>query len=95
MIENLGAVLAAQPNLFQSTRFFNECRTFVRHPDGSSGAMAGTHDDCVMATAIAMGARRKAVGDVPHKTALELASLSFHRSGPELAVFANCTGRNV
>ena len=64
MIENLAAVLAVQPDLFRSTRFLNECRTFVRHPDGSSGAMAGTHDDCVMAMAIAMGVRRKAGGDI-------------------------------
>ncbi|HZR57147.1 MAG TPA: terminase [Terriglobales bacterium] len=92
MIENLVAVLAVQPSLFQSGRFLNECRTFVRHVDGSSGAMVGTHDDCVMAMAIAMGARRKAVGDVPHSAALELASLSFQRPGAESGR-ANCTGQ--
>ena len=55
MVENLAAVLAAEPRLFRSRRLLNECRTFVRYPDGSSGAAAGTHDDCVMAMAIALG----------------------------------------
>ena len=41
MIENLAAVLAAEPTLFHSQRLLNECRTFVRHPDGNSGAAAG------------------------------------------------------
>ena len=55
MIENLAAVLAAEPGLFRSGRLLNECRTFVRFPDGNSGAAVGTHDDCVMAMAIALG----------------------------------------
>ncbi len=75
MIENLAAVLATEPGLFHSFRLLNECRTFVRHPDGSSGAMAGTHDDCVMAMAIALAARRKVVGEISQKAMLELASL--------------------
>ena len=62
MIENLAAVLATEPTLFRSARFLNECRTFVRQVDGSSGAMAGAHDDCVMAMAIALGARRAVAG---------------------------------
>jgi hypothetical protein len=74
MIENLAAVLATEPGLFRSPRLLNECRTFVRHPDGGSGAMAGTHDDCVMAMAVALAARRAAVGELS-RAVLELGSL--------------------
>ena len=42
MVENLAAVLATEPELFRSARLLNECRTFVRYPDGSSGAAGGT-----------------------------------------------------
>jgi len=76
MIENLAAVLATEPTLFRSPRLLNECRTFVRLADGSSGAMVGAHDDCVMAMAIALGARRAAVGVLPRKGLLEVASLA-------------------
>jgi hypothetical protein len=62
MIENLAAVLATAPGLFQSPRLLNECRTFVRHVDGSSAAMAGAHDDCVMAMAVGLAARQAVVG---------------------------------
>ena len=62
MIENLAAVLATEPGLFRSPRLLNECRTFVRQTDGNCGAAAGTHDDCVMAMAIALGGRQKAAG---------------------------------
>ena len=62
MIENLAAVLALAPRLFRSRRVLNECRTFVRHADGSSSATSGTHDDCVMAMAVAMAVRREVAG---------------------------------
>ncbi|HEY1802260.1 MAG TPA: terminase [Terriglobales bacterium] len=62
MIENLAAMLATAPGLFQSPRLLNECRTFVRHVDGSSAAMAGAHDDCVMAMAVGLAARQAVVG---------------------------------
>lgn len=62
MIENLAAMLADAPELFRSSRLLNECRTFVRHTDGSSGAGSGSHDDCVMAMAIAQAARQKIAG---------------------------------
>ncbi len=75
MLENLAAVLATEPGLFRSTRLLNECRTFVRLADGNSGASAGAHDDCVMAMAIALGARRKVAGRVSRAGMLELASL--------------------
>ena len=53
----LDATLVEQPEGFQSRRLLAECRSFVRQPNGSSGARAGTHDDRVMAMAIALGAR--------------------------------------
>jgi hypothetical protein len=58
MIENLAAVLATESGLFRSQRLLNEFRTFVRQPDGNSGAAVGSHDDAVMAMAIAWAARQ-------------------------------------
>jgi hypothetical protein len=52
-----------------------ECRTFVRHTDGSSGATGGTHDDCVMAMAIALAARAAVAGKARGESRLELAVL--------------------
>ena len=76
MIENLGApLLTAEPALFRSRRLLGECRTFVRHLDGSSGATSGTHDDCVMAMAIALAARAAVAGKQPGERQFELASL--------------------
>jgi ribosomal protein S18 acetylase RimI-like enzyme len=57
MIENLAAILSLKPQLFQSEKFLAECRTFVRRADGGSGGTSGTHDDCVMAMAIALAGR--------------------------------------
>jgi hypothetical protein len=62
MIENLASVLTSDPALFHSVKLLNECRTFLRHVDGSSGAAAGTHDDSVMAMAIALVVRRANAG---------------------------------
>jgi hypothetical protein len=53
----LDAGLVEQPERFQSRRLLGECRSFVRMPDGRSGARPGTHDDRVMAMAIGLGAR--------------------------------------
>jgi hypothetical protein len=53
----LDAGLVEQPECFQSRRLLAECRSFVRRSDGGSGARPGTHDDRVMAMAIALGAR--------------------------------------
>ena len=75
MIENLAASLVTAPGVFRSSRLLNECRTFVRHADGRSEAAAGAHDDCVMAMAIALAARRKVAGRTRHTNALELSSL--------------------
>jgi hypothetical protein len=62
MIENLAAVLMEQPDLFQSPRLLAEMKTFVRHADGHPAASEGAHDDCVMAMAIALGARKEDSG---------------------------------
>jgi hypothetical protein len=53
----LDAALVERPECFQSRKLLAECRSFVRRPDGSSGARPGTHDDRVMAMAIGLGAR--------------------------------------
>ncbi len=53
----LGAALVEEPDRFNSRRLLAECRSFVRLPNGSSGARPGTHDDRVMAMAIALEAR--------------------------------------
>ena len=63
MIEDLAETLATQPELFQSTRLMGELLTFVRQRDGSAAATAGAHDDCVMAMAIALGARKAVAGE--------------------------------
>jgi hypothetical protein len=53
----LDAALVERPERFQSRRLLAECRSFVRLPNGGSGARPGTHDDRVMAMAIGLGAR--------------------------------------
>lgn len=57
VLGRLDAGLVEQPERFMSRRLLAECRSFVRMPDGKSGARAGTHDDRVMAMAIGLGAR--------------------------------------
>ncbi len=57
MVSRLGALLVNQPWLFASRRLLEECRTFVSRPGGGSGAANGSHDDCVMAMAIAQAVR--------------------------------------
>jgi hypothetical protein len=53
----LDAGLVERPECFQSRWLLAECRSFVRQPDGGSGARPGTHDDRVMAMAIGLAAR--------------------------------------
>ncbi|MGA2354743.1 MAG: terminase [Terriglobales bacterium] len=65
MIETFSSVLTEKPELFRSVRLLQECRTFVRHIDGGTGAAPGTHDDCVMAMAIAWAARADDAGRRP------------------------------
>lgn len=59
MLGRLGAALVETPGIFSSERLLQECRSFVRHPNGRTEAMAGEHDDCVMAMAIALAVREE------------------------------------
>jgi hypothetical protein len=70
MIENFGAVLIAAPDLFSSVRLLQECRTFVRQSDGTTGAMSGSHDDAVMAMAIALAVRADRAGEAKREFAM-------------------------
>jgi hypothetical protein len=56
-VERLERAVIEQPRTFRSKRLLGEFRCFVRLPDGGSGAKSGTHDDRVMAMAIALAAR--------------------------------------
>ncbi len=58
----LDAALVERAECFQSRRLLAECRSFVRLPDGGSGARPGTHDDRVMAMAIGLAARAELLG---------------------------------
>ena len=62
MIAELGVALVEHPELFQSERLLRECRSFVRLPNGKAGAQSGSHDDCVMAMALALTVRGELVG---------------------------------
>ncbi len=62
MLGRLDAALAESPECFMSRRLLGECRSFVRLPDGKTGARAGTHDDRVMAMAIGLAARAEMLG---------------------------------
>ena len=57
MIGRLNAGLIEQPDRFMSRRLMAECRSFVRQPDGSTGARAGAHDDRVMAMGLGLAVR--------------------------------------
>jgi hypothetical protein len=65
MLERFGAVLVAHPELFQSRRLMEECRTFVRHADGRVAAAEGSHDDAIMAMAMALAVRDSNCGIPP------------------------------
>lgn len=68
-IGTLNATLIQRPDLLMSRRLLAECRSFVRKPDGSTGAQSGAHDDLVMAMAIALSVRanlvEKGLGSTP------------------------------
>jgi terminase large subunit-like protein len=57
MLERFGAMLVAHPELFQSRRLLEECRGFVRREDGRIAASEGSHDDAIMAMAMALAVR--------------------------------------
>jgi len=62
VLGQLGAALVEHSERFKSRRLLAECRSFVRLPNGGSGARAGTHDDRVMAMAVGLGARAELLG---------------------------------
>lgn len=62
MLAGLGSALVESPWIFASERLLVECRSFVRHANGQTGAMAGEHDDCVMAMALALAVRAETLG---------------------------------
>jgi hypothetical protein len=62
MIEILGMVMIEEPGLLRSVRLLQECRTFVRDREGRMAAAPGTHDDLVMAMAIAWAVREESAG---------------------------------
>jgi hypothetical protein len=62
VLGRLDAGLVEKPECFQSRRLLAECRSFVRLPNGGTGARPGTHDDRVMAMAIGLGARAELLG---------------------------------
>jgi hypothetical protein len=66
MIGRLNAGIIEGPDRFMSRRLMAECRSFVRQPDGSTGARAGTHDDRVMAMAIGLAARAEILEKCGH-----------------------------
>jgi hypothetical protein len=57
VLNRLDAMLVEAPECFSSRKLLMECRSFVRFSNGSTGARPGTHDDRVMAMAIALAAR--------------------------------------
>src|SRR5581483_3249831 len=77
MIENLAAIFTTASELFRSRRLLEEMRTFVRNADGTSAATAGSHDDCVMAMAIALAVRAQVSGKHEHAPGLELSTLAI------------------
>ena len=57
----LGVLLSETPERFMSRRLLAECRTFVADERGRAAAAAGSHDDLVMAMAIAQAVRAEAI----------------------------------
>jgi hypothetical protein len=57
MVSRMGALLTDAAWIFRSRRLLGECRTFVAHAGGRTGAANGAHDDCFMAMAVAQAVR--------------------------------------
>ena len=57
MVGLMGGLLFESPGLFYSRRLLAECRTFISHGAGKTGAANGSHDDCFMAMAVAQAVR--------------------------------------
>ena len=56
-VAKLESLVREAPKCIMSPRLLAECRTFVSRRDGKMGASAGSHDDLVMAMAIAEAVR--------------------------------------
>ena len=59
MLAGLGVLLSTRPELFCSAPLLEECRSFVVKDGGRTEAAAGTHDDLVLAMAMAQQVRRE------------------------------------
>ncbi len=59
MIGRLDAALVENPERFLSRALMAECRSFVRLPNGGTGAQSGAHDDLVMAMGVGLAAREQ------------------------------------
>ncbi len=57
MVARIGTLLMERPEMFMSRRLLGECRTFVAGERGKTGASSGSHDDLVMAMAVAQAVR--------------------------------------
>ena len=62
MVSRMGALLEDSPGMFMSGRLLRECRTFVSFAGGRTGAAHGSHDDCLMAMAVAQAVRAERLG---------------------------------
>jgi hypothetical protein len=62
MVGRMGVLLSQSPEMFMSRRLLSECRTFVSGENGRSAAASGSHDDLVMAMAIAQAVRAERLG---------------------------------
>jgi len=59
-INMLGRILREAPQVFASQRLLEQCRAFVYHDNGEACALPGSHDDLVVAAAIAVAVRAQA-----------------------------------
>jgi hypothetical protein len=57
MLSGLAVLLAQRPELVQSPRLLQECRSFVTDAGGRAAAAVGAHDDLVMSMAMAHAVR--------------------------------------
>lgn len=62
MLNRVAIVIRQTPELIHDVDFVKECLTFVRDEDGKPQAAEGTHDDLVMAMAIANAVRLVVLG---------------------------------
>lgn len=73
ILEQLAAFLSNDAHLLHSRGLLEECRTFVRDETGFASAACGSHDDRVLAMAIALEVRSLTVGRSRRKTSPEKA----------------------